>query len=105
MIRIDSPTCGAASPTPGAAYIVCAMLSMRVLRVPLRFSTGSAGRLRTSSGNLRIRSRAIDRVCLRSSYQRATALERRDEGLVGRRLAYARRFVVMKLAQRIAFVL
>src|SRR6267142_2580665 len=59
MIRFDSPTCGAASPTPGAAYMVCTMLSIRPSTLPLIFLTAAAGSLSTSSGNLRILSSAI----------------------------------------------
>ena len=33
-MRRESPTCGAASPTPGAAYMVCTMLSIKPLRLP-----------------------------------------------------------------------
>src|SRR5277367_6011771 len=62
MIRLDSPTCGAASPTPGAAYMVCTMLSISPSTLPLIFLTGAAGSLSVSSGNLRIFSSAIFRI-------------------------------------------
>jgi len=42
MVRFNSPTCGAPSPTPEAAYMVCAMLSTKEFRSPLMFSTGRA---------------------------------------------------------------
>ena len=56
---LDAPTCGAARPTPGAEYIVCAMLSMSALILPSIFSIGSATVLSDSSGNFRIFNSAI----------------------------------------------
>src|SRR5579863_5051160 len=59
MMRCEEPTCGAARPTPGAAYIVCVMLSMKLASLPSMFATSFAFSFSDASGNLRILSSAI----------------------------------------------
>ena len=49
-MRRESPTCGAARPTPGAAYIVCVMLSMKLASLPSMFATSLAGLLERRVG-------------------------------------------------------
>src|SRR5260370_10726716 len=72
IIRRASPTCVAASPTPGASYIVCTMLATKWFSVPSIFLTGFAAVLSTGSGNLRMRSSAIASGC--SIYQSVALL-------------------------------
>ena len=60
-MRCESPTCGAARPTPGAAYIVCTMLSMKPVEVAVDILDRLGRLLERASGNLRILSSAI--VC------------------------------------------
>ena len=47
--RIDTPTCGAAIPTPSFLYIVSAMLSSKVLTFLVILSTGTHTCLSTGS--------------------------------------------------------
>src|SRR5512133_1407440 len=54
MTRLDSPICGAARPTPSAAYIVSAMSSRRRRRSSSTRSTGFATSCRTGSGQMTI---------------------------------------------------
>ena len=61
MMRLETPTWGAASPMPGAAYMVSIMFSMSSAVSPVMASTGSAGVRRAGSGNLRI-SRIISKI-------------------------------------------
>ena len=41
-MRCDTPTCGAASPTPGAAYMVSSMSLTSWTVLPVMFFTGAA---------------------------------------------------------------
>ena len=52
--RSEMPTCGPASPTPGASYIVSSMSSRRVRRVRSNVVTGLAGSRSTGSPRMRI---------------------------------------------------
>ena len=52
MMRRDTPTCGAAKPTPGAAYMVSSMFCMSSAVSPVMASTGRAGTRSAGSGNL-----------------------------------------------------
>src|SRR5690606_31200082 len=54
MIRFDTPTCGAARPTPGAAYIVSVMSSSSLRTEALILVTGRAFLRRTSAGSFTI---------------------------------------------------
>ena len=49
-MRCDEPTCGAARPTPGAAYIVCVMLSMKLASLPSMFCDFLRGLLQRGFG-------------------------------------------------------
>src|SRR5690349_11225357 len=57
--RLAMPTCVAASPTPGAAYMVSNMSSASFLSSASNLVTGSAGVVSTGSGQVTIFNRAI----------------------------------------------
>src|SRR5260370_32244530 len=52
--RFGTPTCTAASPTPGAEYIVSNMFATSLFRSPLNSVTGSAGVSRIGLGQVTI---------------------------------------------------
>ena len=57
--RFSTPTCGAASPMPGASYIVSSMSSMSWRTPASTVSTGRDFFFRRGSGAVRMGSRAI----------------------------------------------
>src|SRR6266851_8113095 len=57
--RLDIPTCTAAKPTPGAAYIVSNMLLTSFERFWSNLVTGSAGVSRTGAGHVTMSNKAI----------------------------------------------
>src|SRR5690606_28462531 len=64
ITRFPTPTCGAASPTPSAAYIVSSMSSMSVRTSSSTTATGSARARNTGSPRIRISRIAIEGLLL-----------------------------------------
>src|ERR1700730_2822615 len=57
--RLDTPTCTAAKPTPGAEYIVSNILLTSLSRSPSNSVTGLAGSSSTGAGHLTISNKAM----------------------------------------------
>ena len=65
MTRMETPTCGAARPMPGAAYMVSSMFSINSAISPVTASTGRAGH---AQDRVRKLENVEDHVVGRNSY-------------------------------------